>query len=114
MICPPMGDLGGKEMAELNKQEIQSPELQEVMSEIPGSFLKWGLFIFFGIILILIIGSYFIKSPEKVTVPVVITTQNPPVTLVAKSGGEIEKLFVSEGSIITKAVSYTHLRAHET
>ena len=89
-------------MAELNKQEIQSPELQEVMSEIPGSFLKWGLFIFFAIILILIIGSYFIKSPEKVTVPVVITTQNPPVTLVAKSGGEIEKLFVSEGSIITK------------
>jgi len=89
-------------VAELNKQEIQSPELQEVMSEIPGSFLKWGLFIFFAIILILIIGSYFIKSPEKVTVPVVITTQNPPVTLVAKSGGEIEKLFVSEGSIITK------------
>ena len=89
-------------MAELNKQEIQSPELQEVMSEIPGSFLKWGLFIFFAIILILIIGSYFIKSPEKVIVPVVITTQNPPVTLVAKSGGEIEKLFVSEGSMVTK------------
>jgi multidrug efflux pump subunit AcrA (membrane-fusion protein) len=89
-------------MAELNKQEIQSPELQEVMSEIPGSFLKWGLFIFFGIILILIIGSYLIKSPEKVIVPVVITTQNPPVTLVAKSGGEIEKLFVSEGSLVTK------------
>jgi multidrug resistance efflux pump len=89
-------------MAELNKQEIQSPELQEVMSEIPGSFLKWGLFIFFAIILILISGTYFIKSPEKVIVPVVITTQYPPVTLVAKSGGEIEKLFVSEGSLVTK------------
>jgi multidrug efflux pump subunit AcrA (membrane-fusion protein) len=89
-------------MAELNKQEIQSPELQEVMSEIPGSFLKWGLFVFFGIILILIAGSYFIKNPEKVSVPVVITTQNPPVTLVAKSGGEIKRLFVSEGSIIKK------------
>lgn len=89
-------------MPELNKQEIQSPELQEVMSEIPGSFLKWGLFIFFAIILILIIGSYFIKNPEIVTVPVVITTQNPPVTLVAKTGGEIEKLFVTESSVIAK------------
>ena len=87
-------------MPELNKQEIQSPELQEVMSEIPGSFLKWGLFIFFAIIIILVAGSYFIKNPEVVTVPVVITTQNPPVVLVAKSGGEIKKLFVSEGSII--------------
>lgn len=89
-------------MAELDKQEIQSPELQEVMSEIPGSFLKWGLFIFFGIIIILIMGSYFIKNPEVVTVPVVITTQNPPVVLVARSGGEIEKLFVNEGSVISK------------
>ena len=89
-------------MAELNKQEIQSPELQEVMSEIPGSFLKWGLFVFFGIIIILVIGSYFIKNPEVVTVPVVITTQNPPVILVARSGGEIEKLFVNEGSLILK------------
>jgi hypothetical protein len=89
-------------MPEINKQEIRSPEMQEVMSEIPGSFLKWGLFIFFAIILILIVGSYFIKNPEIVTVPIVITTQNPPVTLVAKSGGEIEKMFVSEGSLITK------------
>ncbi len=97
-----MGDLEGKKMPELNKQEIRSPELQEVMSDIPGSFVKWGLFIFFAIVLILILGSYFIKSPEKVIVPVVITTQNPPVTLVAKSGGEIEKLFVTEGSRVIK------------
>jgi len=89
-------------MAELNKHEIQSPELQEVMTEIPGSFLKWGLLIFFSIILILIVGSYFIKNPEIVTVPVVITTQNPPVELVSKSGGEIEKLFVSEGKVVLK------------
>jgi multidrug efflux pump subunit AcrA (membrane-fusion protein) len=88
-------------MPELNKQELQSPELQEVMSEIPGSFLKWGLFVFFGIILILLAGSYFIKNPEIVTVPVIITTQNPPVTLVAKSGGEIRELFVKEGSIVS-------------
>lgn len=88
-------------MAELNKQELQSPELQEVMSEIPGSFLKWGLFVFFGIILILLVGSYFIKNPEIVTVPVIITTQNPPVTLVAKSGGEIRELFIKEGSIVS-------------
>lgn len=72
------------------------------MSGIPGSFLKWGLFIFFAIILILIVGSYFIKNPEIVTVSVIITTQNPPVVLVAKSGGEIEKLFVTEGSVINE------------
>jgi len=99
---PSMGVLVVKEMQELDKQEIQSPELQEVMSEIPGNFIKWGLFVFFGIILILIAGSYFIKNPEKVSVPIVITMQNPPVTLVAKTEGAIERLFVSEASIIKK------------
>jgi len=89
-------------MPEINKHEIQSAEMQEVMSGIPGSFLRWGLFLFFGIILILICGSYFIRNPEIVTVPVVLTTQNPPVALVAKSGSEIKKLFVSEGSEIVK------------
>lgn len=91
-------------MAELNENEILSPEMQEVMSDIPGSFLRWGLFIFFGIIVILITGSYFIKNPEIVTVPVVISTQNPPVILVAKTGGEIKRLFVNEGSIVSKQV----------
>jgi multidrug resistance efflux pump len=86
-------------MSELNKQEIRSPEMQEVMSEIPGSFLKWGLFVFFAIILILIAGSYFIRNPEVVTVPIVITTQNPPVSLITKTSGKIERLFVSEGSV---------------
>jgi HlyD family secretion protein len=48
-----------------------------------------------------LVGSYFIKNPEIVTVPVIITTQNPPVTLVTKSGGEIRELFVKEGSIVS-------------
>ncbi|MCC7575510.1 MAG: hypothetical protein KK926_01590, partial [Methanomethylovorans sp.] len=64
-------------MPEIDKHEIRSPEMQEVMSGIPGSFLKWGLFIFFGIIVILVTGSYFINNPDIVTVPVVITTRNP-------------------------------------
>lgn len=81
-------------MAELNKQEIQSPELQEVMSEIPGSFLKWGLFLFFAILMSIVIVSYFISYPIVITAPVLITTQNSPAGLVAKSGGKIAELFV--------------------
>ena len=88
-------------MPEIDKHEIRSPEMQEVMSGIPGSFLKWGLFIFFGIIVILVTGSYFINNPDIVTVPVVITTRNPPVALVAKTGGEIKRLYVTEGSTVT-------------
>ncbi len=89
-------------MPEINKHEIRSEEMQEVMSGIPGSFLKWGLFLFFAILFILVAGSWFVKKPEVVTVPVVITTQDPPVSLVAQSGGRIDKLFAEEGTSIEK------------
>ena len=82
-------------MSELNKQEIRSPEMQEVMSAIPGSFLKWGLFLFFAIILATLGVTWFINYPNIVTAPVTITTYNSPASLMAKSGGKIERLIVS-------------------
>ena len=82
-------------MSELNKHEIRSPELQEVMSEIPGSILKWGLFLFFAVVMAILAVSWFINYPNVVTVPVSITTYNSPASLIAKSGGKIEKLIVT-------------------
>lgn len=88
-------------MPEIDKHEIRSPELQEVMSEIPGRFLRWGLFLFFGIILAILGVTWFINYPDIVTAPVTITTYNSPAPLVAKSGGKIEKLLVDNGEDLT-------------
>ena len=88
-------------MPELNKHEIRSPELQEVMSEIPGRFLRWGLLLFFAIILAILGVTWFINYPDIVTAPVTITTYNSPAPLVAKSGGKIEKLLVDNGEDVT-------------
>jgi len=88
-------------MPEIDKHEIRSPELQEVMSEIPGRFLRWGLFLFFAIILAILGVTWFINYPDIVTAPVTITTYNSPAPLVAKSGGKIEKLLVDNGEDLT-------------
>jgi multidrug efflux pump subunit AcrA (membrane-fusion protein) len=88
-------------MPELNKHEIRSPELQEVMSEIPGSIFKWGIFLFFAIVMSILAVSWFINYPNVVTVPVSITTYNSPASLIAKSGGKIEKLIVSNEENVT-------------
>jgi HlyD family secretion protein len=85
-------------MSEIIKHEIRSPELQEVMSEIPGRFLRWGLFLFFAIILAILGVTWFINYPDVVTAPVTITTYNSPAPLPAKSGGKIERLIVGNGS----------------
>jgi HlyD family secretion protein len=110
-------------MPEINKHEIRSPELQEVMSGIPGSFLRWGLFLFFAIILAILGVTWFINYPNIVTAPVTITTYNSPASLIAKSGGKIEKLIVSNGdnvsikqpvALIENTASFEDVRLLET
>jgi len=88
-------------MPEIVKHEIRSPELQEVMSEIPGRFLRWGLFLFFAIIVAILGVTWFINYPDVVTAPVTITTYNSPAPLTAKSGGLIEKLTVDNGEDVS-------------
>jgi multidrug efflux pump subunit AcrA (membrane-fusion protein) len=80
--------------------EIRSPELQEVMSEIPGSFLKWGILLFFGIVIAILGISWFISSPDLITAPFTVTTYNPPASLVTKAGGKIDRFFVQNGDSI--------------
>ena len=61
------------------------------MSEIPGRFLRWGLLLFFTIILAILAVSWFISYPDIVTAPVTLTTYNSPASLIAKSGGTIDR-----------------------
>jgi len=89
-------------MPEINKHEIRSPEMQEVMSEIPGSILKWGLFLFFTIVIAILGVSWFINYPNIVSAPVTLTTYNSPASLIAKSGGKIESLIVNNEEDVEK------------
>lgn len=84
-------------MPEINKQELHSEEIQELMGFIPKGIVRWGLTVIFVILTGIILGSFFFKSPEIITAPMVLTTENPPVALLSKSTGKIERLFVQDG-----------------
>lgn len=87
-------------MPEINKLDVHSEEIQELMGFIPRSIVRWGLTIIFIILAGIIIGSFFFKSPEIITAPMVLTTEYPPVQLVSKSTGRIDRLFVHDGQQI--------------
>jgi len=81
--------------------EIRSEEVQEILSDIPGWILRWGISVLFGIVVAILILSWIIKYPDVVPAQIVITTEIPPEHLVAKSGGKID-LFVRESQIVKK------------
>ena len=82
--------------------EIHNEEVREIMKEIPGSIIRWGLAIIFLIFVSIIIGSYFLKFKEIVSAPLIITTTNPPAPIISKASGRITHWFVSDGQTVER------------
>jgi len=79
-------------MKESDKIELRSEEVQEILSRPPHALTRYGISIICGVMLVLFVGSFFFRYPDVVTGDVIITTENPPVWLVAKSTGKIKEL----------------------
>jgi multidrug resistance efflux pump len=81
-------------MPEINSREIHSEEVQEIMGNIPGWVIRWGLTLIFAIFAMIVAGSYFFSFKEIVTAPLMITTFNTPAILEARASGKIDHLLV--------------------
>lgn len=76
----------------INPIEIRSEEVQEIISHVPNGLVRWGLTVMFIVIASLLGVTWFIKYPDLLTAPVVITTTPAPVNLVARTSGRIQLL----------------------
>lgn len=77
--------------------ELRSEEVQEVMGQIPGWIVRWGITILFIVVLALLVGSYFFTYPDMVETEMTLTSREPVVEVVARSSGKISELYVSNG-----------------
>jgi HlyD family secretion protein len=83
-------------MKEKSPEIIYSEPVNEIISNPPSKIIRWGTIVISFVFVLLIILAWIIRYPDIVTAPVEITTQNPPITLVAKITGSINKLYVSD------------------
>lgn len=79
-----------------------SEEAQEVLGRIPGWIVRRGIMLIFIIFLGIAIGCYFIKYPQTVEAPVVITTIHPPADLIVRANGRIDEIFKENGQQVNK------------
>jgi len=87
---------------EIEKIELRSAEVQEILSRPPKWIVRWGITIIFIIIIVIITGSWFFKYPDIISADIVLTTENPPAPVVAKSDGKLQNLFVSDNDMAKK------------
>ena len=81
--------------------ELRSEEVQEVMSRVPPWILRWGIAVLLGILLILLCLSFFYRYPDVITAEVTITTVDPPVSIIARASGKLDKIYVENNSQVS-------------
>lgn len=90
-----------------NHADIQllSEEFQEVLGRVPHWILRWGITVVACIVIILLLGSIVFKYPEVVTSRIILTGSIPPATIVAKTSGKLNELYITDNQKV-KAGEY--------
>jgi len=97
---PPSGELEGA--SELVVASIRSDEVQEIISAVPNWMIRWGITLIFGLIVMLLVLSWFIKYPDIIFGNATLTTLEPPVKLVVRSSGKLTNILLEDGSTVEK------------
>jgi HlyD family secretion protein len=84
---------------ESEKIELRSDEVQEILGMVPSWIVRWGTVVILLTVLAILAGSYFFSYPDIVRADIVVTTENPPSTLEARTDGPIE-LFVKDSQFV--------------
>lgn len=73
----------------------------DIISKEPNWLIRNGVMVFASVIISMIIISYLIKYPDIVRAEAHLTTQNPPIKLIAKATGKLQ-IIGSMGDLVNK------------
>lgn len=86
----------------LDNIELRSESVQDILTQPPHWMIRWGNTIIFFILLLILAMSYVIKYPEFVPASIIVTSQNPPEKLEARTNSKIEKIFIKNHQEVRK------------
>ncbi|QEC80532.1 HlyD family efflux transporter periplasmic adaptor subunit [Mucilaginibacter ginsenosidivorax] len=76
--------------------------MQDIITAVPSWILRWGITLFFAILILLIGLAALIKYPDIIKTRLKIQSPNSPKPVVAKIPGKLVKLLVNENELVVK------------
>lgn len=86
-----------RRMAEI---DARSEGVRDIMQKMPSLLLRWGTTVIAAGLAALILLSFLLRYPDTVPARVVVTTRQPPASVVARADGKIDELRVSDGAAV--------------
>lgn len=90
------------EILENDPVSTQPSEIQDFIGNPPGWILRSGISVIFFVVVIGLLLTWFIKYPDKIQAPVIITGEHPPVDMISKVSAKIDHIFVNNGDIVSE------------
>ena len=81
---------------ELNIYNVHSEEVRDIVGRPPSWIVFRGNMVLGLIVLLLLAGAWFIKYPDIISAPVLISSYDPPVKIVAQSSGKILQFYAKD------------------
>ena len=87
-------------MEEYDEIELRHEDVQEILGTPPAWIIRWGTsVVLIGICLLFIVG-WIVKYPDIIHAQVQVTTEVPPISVVARTTGYLSKLLVKENDTV--------------
>lgn len=81
--------------------EIRSNEVQEILGGVPSRIVRYGIMTIFLVFFLILLFSWLFQYPDIIRAKVVVTTERPPATIVARATGKIEELMVTDNQHVS-------------
>ncbi len=79
------------------RPELVNLAVDEVLNRPPSWLLRWGTTLFFSILSLILLVSWYVKYPDLVSAPLKILSADLPKSIIARSEGRLEQLWVKDG-----------------
>lgn len=97
--------------AHLSGLEVNSEEVQEIITAVPSWILRRGITLIFGILLSIVLASAFIRYPDVIKTNLKVNSLNAPKAVLVKQTGKIIALLVKESDNVTQNQSLAFMES---
>ncbi len=93
----------------LESSSVYQTEIIDLIGIPPGWLLRSGTMMVALVTGVILLGSYLFKYPEKLSGSGALTSNSPPIEIVSRGTGYIEKLLISESEFVDKGSPILYL-----
>ncbi|HEY3370959.1 MAG TPA: HlyD family efflux transporter periplasmic adaptor subunit [Prolixibacteraceae bacterium] len=82
--------------------ELRSDEFQEIVQQWPRWMIRSGIVVIFGLLALILAGSYFFRYPDVINASIVVLSENPPAYLAARTTARIDSLMAVDQQLVSE------------